>query len=227
MFDLDDTVFDYKHARLAALEAMRGLNATLSRVPLAILEREHEVLLQADYMKVLDKVLTFTDSRLRRTRILFENHGVALSPGEVLACTEVYQSAYEKNLRAVPHVKDLIQAVKKTFTAGIVSNGACGAQMEKLKICRVDGLFDYLVFSEDVGVRKPDRAIFETALSKSGCKPEDAVFIGDSWEADITGAANCGIATIWLNRYGKAAPKAGLTREIHSFDDIPGILGLL
>ena len=81
-----------------------------------------------------------------------------------------------------------------------------------------------MILSEEVGSRKPDKAIFEAALQKSGSAPDEAVFIGDAWETDIIGAANCGIKAVWLNRYKKDCPDSALAYEIKSFDDIDGIL---
>ena len=87
----------------------------------------------------------------------------------------------------------------------------------------MEGLYDFLILSEEVGSRKPDKAIFEAALQKSGSAPNEAVFIGDAWETDMIGAANCGIKAVWLNRYNKPCPNAGLVYEIKSFEGMDGI----
>jgi HAD superfamily hydrolase (TIGR01509 family) len=55
---------------------------------------------------------------------------------------------------------------------------------------------DVLVFSDEVGVRKPDPAIFLRALAELGVDPLDAMFVGDKLEADVQGAANVGMTTV-------------------------------
>lgn len=55
---------------------------------------------------------------------------------------------------------------------------------------------DVVVFSDDVGVLKPDPAIFLRALGELGVDPIDAMFVGDKLEADVQGAAGVGMTTV-------------------------------
>jgi putative hydrolase of the HAD superfamily len=57
-------------------------------------------------------------------------------------------------------------------------------------------LLDVQVWSPEVGVRKPDRAIFLHALDVLGVDPSDAVFVGDRLDADVQGASQVGMATV-------------------------------
>lgn len=224
MFDLDDTVFDHKRSRLCALNALKNENKGICNIPLEDLEKEHEILLSGNYTKVLDKTLTMKKSMIERTYLLFKRYGITLSNDAAIKYTDIYKQAYENNRRATPKVKELIEILKQSVKVGIVSNGLFDIQVEKVKICQIEDIIDYMVFSEDVGARKPEKTIFETAMRKSNVKPEEAVFIGDSWESDIIGASNCGMKTIWLNRYKKNCPNSNLAYEIQSFDPIENIL---
>jgi putative hydrolase of the HAD superfamily len=61
---------------------------------------------------------------------------------------------------------------------------------------------DVMVFSTEVGVRKPDPAIFLDALGRLGVDPVDALFVGDRLDVDVQGAANVGMTTVqalWFN----------------------------
>lgn len=63
-------------------------------------------------------------------------------------------------------------------------------------------LLDVVVFSAEVGVRKPDPEIFLHALRALDVDPVDAVFVGDGLATDVQGAANAGMTTIqalWFN----------------------------
>jgi HAD superfamily hydrolase (TIGR01509 family) len=55
---------------------------------------------------------------------------------------------------------------------------------------------DVAVFSSEVGRRKPDPLIFRTALDRLGVEPGRALFVGDSLEADIAGAAGLGMRAV-------------------------------
>lgn len=224
LFDLDDTIYDYKQARLCGLSALQLACPQLSAVSLEDLEREHESLLAAFYPKVLDGSVSLIDSLTQRTRLLFEKFGISVTDQEAAGYHSLYQKAYEHCRQAVPGVKKLMEALKPSYKIGVVTNGIYEIQIEKIEVCKVQDLIDFMILSEEVGSRKPDKVIFETALQKSGSKSEEAVFIGDAWDIDITGAANCGIKPIWLNRYNLVCPNPNIAYEIQSYDDMNGIL---
>jgi HAD superfamily hydrolase (TIGR01509 family) len=57
-------------------------------------------------------------------------------------------------------------------------------------------LLDVIVFSEEVGYRKPQPEIFLAALEQLGVDPENAMFVGDGLDTDVQGAAQVGMATV-------------------------------
>jgi HAD superfamily hydrolase (TIGR01509 family) len=57
-------------------------------------------------------------------------------------------------------------------------------------------LFDVILFSEEVGFRKPQPEIFLQALAQLGVEPENAMFVGDGLDTDVNGAARVGMATV-------------------------------
>ena len=54
--------------------------------------------------------------------------------------------------------------------------------------------------SAEEGVAKPDRRIFDIALERSGCKPENAVMIGDRVDNDILPAKAVGMKTVLVGQ---------------------------
>lgn len=71
--------------------------------------------------------------------------------------------------------------------------------------------FEHIVISEEVGWRKPKPDIFIRALNLLGVKPEEVLFIGDNFDADVRGAKDIGMDSAWLN--GKNLPLQDLTPE--------------
>lgn len=220
LFDLDDTIFDHKHARLCALSSLKNNNLVISKISLDELEQEHENLLRGNYTKVLDKTLTLNDSMVERTFFLFKKYGVDLTIDEAIKYTELYKQAYDSNRRAIPGVKELIEKLRNHCRIGIVSNGLYEIQIEKVRVCEIEELIDFMILSEEVEAIKPDKIIFEEALKKADSRPEEVIFIGDSWTSDVLGALNCGIRTIWINRYNQQCPDSNLTYEINSFSNL-------
>jgi putative hydrolase of the HAD superfamily len=60
--------------------------------------------------------------------------------------------------------------------------------------------FSSITISTEVGFAKPDPQVFQIALQKHGCRPEQAWHIGDSFKQDYQGAKNIGIKAFWLKR---------------------------
>jgi len=94
----------------------------------------------------------------------------------------------------------LLDALRERgFRTGIVANAwpEPGSVLRRdLEAFGVAERVDVAVFSTDVGVRKPDRRIFEAALDALGVDPIDAVFVGDRLVDDVQGAAEVGMATV-------------------------------
>lgn len=108
---------------------------------------------------------------------------------------------------------------------GIISNWdtPLHAMVEELGLTPY---FDVVVASHDQRVRsaKPDAAIFEYALNAVDLSPEEAVHVGDSFEADIIGAHTAGIRAILLDRDGT---QAGQWEEtIQTLHALPGLLNV-
>ncbi len=81
---------------------------------------------------------------------------------------------------------------------GIVTNGS-PTQLKKIELVGLERAASIIV-SGIIGIRKPDRAIFEAAAHGIGLDPTRVLFVGDNVEADIIGAANAGMRTAWMHR---------------------------
>ena len=93
---------------------------------------------------------------------------------------------------------ETLKALKlRGYCIGIIANQAIGSS------ARLDawGLLEYIdavAASAELGVSKPDKAIFERALDMAGCSPSEAAMIGDRLDNDIIPAAELGMVTVWI-----------------------------
>lgn len=72
-----------------------------------------------------------------------------------------------------------------------------------------------IVCADMVRAYKPHRAIFDKALELSGCRPEEAVHIGDSYTSDVQGARTAGIRPILVQRKtGKTYADIAVVRDL-------------
>ena len=119
----------------------------------------------------------------------------------------------------------LNQLQQMDLKMGIISNWdtPLHAMVEELGL---SPYFDVIVASHDQRVRsaKPDAAIFEYALNTVGVSPEEAIHVGDSFEADIMGAHAAGIRAILLERDGTQTGQWGETiQTLHALPDLLGV----
>jgi putative hydrolase of the HAD superfamily len=121
---------------------------------------------------------------------------------------------------AVEAVRQIREAGLKT---GIVTNGNVRVQNSKIDAIGIRDLLDTLVISEDVGLRKPDSAIFALAVANLGVDAESTLFVGDNPEVDIVGAAQAGLQTAWF-RNGAVWPDGLLPRADVDIDTVGEVL---
>ncbi len=69
----------------------------------------------------------------------------------------------------------------------------------------LDSHFDHWISSESAGSCKPDAGIFELAMRKADCDPDEVLFVGDSRVHDIQGAQGVGIRTVLISEEGGAS----------------------
>ncbi|HEX2905974.1 MAG TPA: HAD-IA family hydrolase [Phototrophicaceae bacterium] len=219
LFDLDDTLIDHQQSFRGALRRLWDTYPVFKQKPFATLETLHSQLLEALHQQVLAGQLTFEASRRKRFFELFLRYGVKLSQTDAEAASAVYRQAYLAAECPIPGAVAFLDYLRgQGIAIGVITNSTTVEQYDKVRRCGLHHLIDELVISEEVGVIKPNPAIFQLALSRLGCHPEDTVMIGDSWECDIVGALGAGIPALWLNRYARPCPDARFAQEFHGYE---------
>lgn len=90
----------------------------------------------------------------------------------------------------VPAMYDTIRALRGAgYSTALLSNSWGGREYPRADF---PGLFDTVVISGEVGMRKPEEAIFRHAARALGLEPQNCVFIDDI-EANVAAAAACGM----------------------------------
>jgi HAD superfamily hydrolase (TIGR01549 family) len=199
LFDLDDTLFDHRHAARQALTRVHQMHACFAARQFTVFEDEHARFLELLHRRVLAGEMGIDEARLERFRLLFDAAGATADETILHETAMAYRHRYLETRRPVDGARDLLAAIKPLARVAIVSNNLLDEQQQKLRLCGFDAYIDELVVSEEAGSWKPDRGIFDTALARLGCEAADAVMIGDSWTADVEGARAAGIRAIWFN----------------------------
>ena len=91
--------------------------------------------------------------------------------------------------------------------------------LTKMHVSGLNPYFTNVIISEDVGINKPDKMIFEHAINKASATVHESIMIGDSLEADIRGAQNFGMKAIFFNPL-KAQKPDDVPQQIHHLEEL-------
>jgi HAD superfamily hydrolase (TIGR01662 family) len=82
--------------------------------------------------------------------------------------------------------------------ASITNRGYGGPKFwDEVRKFDLDGIFEAIAVSCDVGYLKPHRRIYEHALAKLGVTAEESVMVGDNMRADVEGSKALGMVAVW------------------------------
>ena len=124
----------------------------------------------------------------------------------------------------MPGALELLEYLRPKYNMYILSNGFKELQSRKMRTAGIDGYFDALILSEDIGVNKPNRELYEYALAKTGSKLSESLMIGDMFDTDIVGAANIGMDQMYYNPKEKKGHAFTPTYEVTHLLQIKEIL---
>ncbi len=102
-----------------------------------------------------------------------------------------------------PETREVLESLRSMgFRLGIVSNNTEDIH-RTLRAFDLTRYFHSVTYSQEARAEKPDPVVFRLALERAGCRPSDAVHVGDVYEADVVGARDAGIAPVLVDRAGR------------------------
>lgn len=111
-------------------------------------------------------------------------------------------SVWRKHISLVPDCHQVLEILSKKKKLALVTNyDHPPAIRQLLTDMRIEKYFSAIIISGEVGHQKPDPAIFNLALQKTGLSAENVLHIGDS-DDDVNGAISAGIIPVRIARYG-------------------------
>ncbi len=219
-FDGDGTLWDFE----------RVMRHSLNKVLVELEELAPDIAKKLDVEKMIEirngvagelkgRVTNLEAIRLEAFKQTLEDTG---KPDDTLAShlNEVYLKHRFEDIELFDDVLPTLRKLSGEYTIGLLSNG--NSYPER---CGLEGIFQFVVFSQDYEVEKPDLKFFQIAVEKAGCTKEQLLNVGDSLKNDVIGAANAGIKCVWLNRE-RAENTSGIEAgyEIQSLSELLKIL---
>lgn len=203
--DLDDTLWDFSANSLDALSLLYDTTPELGVLACRgdFLDRyfHHNERLWNDYHYSRITSAFLKTERFRATLREFTDKDDFLEMSGELNTR--YLGYLARGRKVVEGAFELLEALRKFFLIGVLSNGFLDVQYQKIFNTGLDRYIQRLVVSDEIGVTKPDRRIFDYAIAETGANPADVIMVGDNPDADISGALNAGWKAVYYNRKGR------------------------
>ena len=158
---------------------------------------------------------------------MLERRGVDTSVASALASE--FRRLSMIRLQCFEGAPEILSEIKKAGGGVyLLSNAQSCFTIDELRVSGLYDLFDGILISSDVGVKKPYPAIFEQAFSKFNITAKDSIYIGNDMRDDILGASSVGMKTVYIKTEQSGAyPHLDIpspTYTVESHDEMKALL---
>ncbi|WP_298154418.1 YjjG family noncanonical pyrimidine nucleotidase [Flavobacterium sp.] len=213
-FDLDHTLWDFEKNSALAFETVfskHQIDVTLDNFLV------HYIPINLKYWQLYqyDKV-TQQELRYGRLKEAFDLMNYTINDETIELISVDYINYLPQFNHLFEGTTEILEYLSKKYRLHIITNGFQEVQGNKLRNANIQQYFHTVTNSETAGVKKPNPKIFEYALNQANASKECCLMIGDSLEADVMGAINCGFDAIFFN-----------VHDTETFDNVKSIKHLL
>jgi putative hydrolase of the HAD superfamily len=197
LLDLHGTLVDFGHRgrRWGDVMAEHGV-ALDEAIAVRYLSQAYDGRTHARHSRTESAYLAWEGTRIRR---MLMNHGLA-GPAVADLADEIHDQWRSWRMIAFPEVADSLRTLRAAGYRLIVCSNWEWRIDHALRQAGLCDLVDGAVCSARVGARKPHPRIFRAALRLAGTAPREAVFVGDSWTADVLGSVAMGLRAVHVDR---------------------------
>jgi len=240
LFDLFDTIVDFHADRLPQIQLGERTLFSTSGVVYDVLREYAPQLEFATFYEAFRESWRQVEERRKaelreypsqvRFRRLLELLQLDALPDDVVErLVRAHMETWSRGAELPEANRQFLLRASARFPLGLVSNFDHPPTAHRiLRDFGIRDLFAVIIVSAEVSWRKPHREIFLRALAPLGVSPRDALFVGDTFEADVLGAKSIGMDVAWLNRRGEEVPDDVVDPDyvIARLEDLAPVLGL-
>lgn len=222
-FDVDDTLVDFDAAARRGFAEALGADADYA---------QWVELSKAHFPRFTSGERSFGEMRDERMMAFLASLGQVVDRETAAATEERRMALIEARYELFPDVEACLAAVRsRGLSIGLITNNESAHQRRKIAATGLEPLIDEAIISGEVGVAKPDPAIFDVACQRLQVDAAEAVHVGDRLFDDVHGALQAGLAAVWLARPAVVSDEeaqAGASEfgvpVIRSLDQLPELL---
>lgn len=219
LFDVDDTLLDFKAAEDQALKRLfddMGVPLTPE------IKHAYQTMNQGFWREYELGQLTRQELLDTRFHKFFSQYDKVVDGPAVEECYRQYlnegHELYEDSL-------SVVKQLAPDYDLYIVTNGVGTTQRQRLQESGLAPYFKEVFISEELGINKPMKGFFDQVFAAiPNFSSTNTVIIGDSLTSDIKGGVNAGIDTIWLNPQQAATTEIKPTYQIQHLNQLLGLL---
>lgn len=225
IFDIDDTLYERSTPFLKACDKIFGneLDLDMSLLFESFLEYGNEV-----FEDSMNGTISMEEMWIYRITRALKDFQIKISTEKALEFQNAYDW-YQHHITLSDTITEMFSWCKeKEITLGIITNGTSKHQRMKFSALQLGRWFseENLLVTGDIGINKPDLAVFQEAEKKMCLNRKETWYIGDSYEHDVMGANAAGWNTIWLDRDRKAESVSGCIADyiVHTEEELLGCI---
>ena len=222
LFDLGNTLINYpdlsesNHAFREILIARIHQTIQENGYPsnLNDFRREYYFVREKQWKDARNTLIEF--SMTRRLKLVLKNlsYSIEESNDALRKAMDSYMQLYITRLKEVQHSREALSTLQKDFQLGLITNFAYAPGIYAvLDTFNLKQFFEKVIISGEVGWRKPSPKIFIYALNSMKIQATNTVYIGDDYKADIVGAKNVGMKTVFISKEPEDYQKADVIIE--------------
>jgi 2-haloacid dehalogenase len=222
LFDADGTLWNYDLAETKALTATFKASGIPFYIDYTNIYRQINAQIWSDFEQ--GKI---TQQKLRSERFgrLFHVLNIDADPADF---SDRYLTNLGQETDLVDGALELLDALHGSHHLLLITNGIPQVQRSRLSLSPIQGYFDAIIISGEIGVAKPHPGIFDAAFQAMGHPAKgETLIIGDSLTSDIQGGLNYGIDTCWFNPHHNP-PNSDIAAlyEVQYLDQLLSLPGL-
>lgn len=217
--DIDDTLLDFTKCANDAIKS--ACNKFGVPYTTTLVDTFHPINL--DLWHRLEKK-EVTKEKLFDTRfqIVFDKLGIK---ADGIAFETAFRENFHESAILVDGARDLLEYLRSKYKVYVASNASMHQQTNRMKRAGLDGYIDGYFVSEEIGFPKPQKEFFDACFKAlPDVKPQDVVMIGDSLSADIKGAYEYGLKTIWYNHRNEPTADVKCDYIVSRLSEVKNIL---
>ena len=155
LFDADETLFSFN--------SYLGLTAMLKRYGIDFTREDYDAFQAVNkllWVAYQNNEITAEDIQMRRFAKLSKQTGV-----NQIQLNQELMAEMAKVSKPLDGVMEMLEALYPEVKMGIITNGFTELQQQRLQNTQTERFFEMVVVSEQIGVAKPDRKVFDYAFS--------------------------------------------------------------